>query len=108
MTLNLPEPIDIYFTSERAHDTTAVDRCFAADAVVRDEGGTIAGLAAIKAWREETGRKYQHTVEPLAMTQREGRIIVTGKVTGNFPGSPVNLDHVFEVAAGRIVSLEIR
>ena len=108
MAIDLPNPIDVYFASENAHDTTALDTCFATDAIVRDEGKTIEGLAAIRAWRIETGKKYNHTVEPLAISGRDGKIIVTGKVSGNFPGSPVNLDHVFELEGDRIVALEIR
>jgi len=46
MSISLPPPIDLYFTSEKAHDPSAIDRCFAAGAVVRDEGKTIAGVAA--------------------------------------------------------------
>jgi hypothetical protein len=75
---------------------------------VRDESRTIQGLDAIKAWRAETGRKYAHTVEPLAVSTREGKTVVTGKVSGNFPGSPINLDHIFELDGDRIVALEIR
>jgi hypothetical protein len=33
----------------------AIDRSFAAGAVVRDEGKTITAVAAIKAWRIQTG-----------------------------------------------------
>jgi hypothetical protein len=108
MAVHLPSPINIYFASENVRDAAALDNCFAADAIVRDEGKTIKGLAAIKAWRIETGKKYSHTVEPLAISEREGKVIVTGKVSGNFPGSPVNLDHAFEIEGDRIVSLEIR
>jgi hypothetical protein len=108
MAIHLPKAIDIYFASENAHDPTALDKCFAADAIVRDEGKTIEGLAAIKAWRIETDKKYGHTVEPLAISEKDGKVIVTGKVSGNFPGSPVNLDHAFEIKGERIVSLEIR
>lgn len=108
MGIHLPGPIDLYFASENAHDTAVLDQCFAADAIVRDEGKTIEGLVAIKAWRIETGRKYSHTVEPLAMSERDGQVIVTGKVSGDFPGSPVNLDHIFEIEGDRIVSLAIR
>jgi hypothetical protein len=108
MTLSLPRPIDAYFASENAHDSAALEQCFASDARVRDESKTIRGLDAIRAWRTETGRKYSHTVEPLAMSEQDGKIIVTGKVSGNFPGSPVNLTHIFELAGDRIASLEIR
>jgi SnoaL-like protein len=108
MGIHLPKAIDVYFASENSHDTTLLDQCFAANASVRDEGKTIEGLEAIKAWRIETGKKYNHTVDPLAMAERDGKVVVTGKVSGNFPGSPVTLDHIFEIKGGRIVSLEIR
>jgi hypothetical protein len=108
MGIRLPKPIEIYFASENLHDPTAIDTCFAPDATVRDERRTIEGLEAIKAWRIETAEKYSHTIEPLAMAERDGKIIVTGKVSGHFPGSPINLDHVFQLENDRIVSLEIR
>ena len=107
MSISLPAPIDLYFSSENAHDPTAIDRCFANDGIVRDEGKTIEGLAAIKAWRIETGKKCDHTVEPFAISERNEKLIVSGKVSGNFPGSPVKLDHIFEIKGDRIVSLEI-
>jgi hypothetical protein len=45
------------------------------------------GLEAIVAWRRETADKYQHTFEPLAVTERDGKTIVTTKVTGSFPAA---------------------
>ena len=107
MSIPLPKPIDIYFESENRHDPAAIDTCFAADATVYDERKTITGLAAIKAWRIETGERYNHTVEPLAIAERDGKVIVTGKISGNFPGSPINLDHAFELRGDLIVSLKI-
>jgi len=108
MSISLHPPIDLYFASANAHDPSAIDRCFAAGGVVRDEGKTIAGVAAIKAWRIETGEKYHHVVEPLSVSTRDGKVVVTGKVSGNFPGSPISLQHIFEIEGDRIVSLEIR
>ena len=107
MSIKLPAPIDLFFASENAHDPSAMDQCFAAGAVVRDEGKTITGVTAIKAWRAETGQKYQHSVEPLAVSTRDGKVVVTGRVSGNFPGSPITLEHIFEIEGGKIVSLEI-
>ena len=65
------------------------------------------GLAAIEEWKAETKKKYQHTIEPLASVQKDGKTVVTARVAGNFPGSPVDLQFVFSVEAGKIVSLEI-
>jgi hypothetical protein len=108
MSIKLPAPFESYFASENAHDTSAIEECFAPSATVRDEGRTIKGIAAIKAWRAETGEKYHHSVEPLAVATRDGKVVVTGKVSGDFPGSPVTLDHIFELERGKIVSMEIR
>jgi hypothetical protein len=36
------------------------------------------------------------------------RTIVTARVSGDFPSSPVDLAYVFEIAGDEIVSLEIR
>jgi hypothetical protein len=47
-------------------------------------------------------------VEPLSLIQRDGATIVAAKVAGDFPGSPVTLDHVFRLEGDKISSLEIR
>jgi hypothetical protein len=65
-------------------------------------------LKDISAWRRETAGKYQHTVTPIAIAEREGKTIVTAKLTGNFPGSPLTLDFVFQLEGDRITSLEIQ
>jgi hypothetical protein len=108
MDITLPPPIGIYFSSENEHDPSALDRCFAADAIVRDEGRTIKGIAAIKAWRAETSEKYHHTVEPLGLSLQGGSIVVLSITSGEFPGSPIRLEHIFEIDGERITSLEIR
>jgi hypothetical protein len=69
--------------------------------------GTIEGLAAIKQWEAETKRKYQHTIEPLTCAEKDGKIIVTNQLTGNFPGSPIKLDFVFTLTGDKIAALEI-
>lgn len=75
---------------------------------MRDEGHAIEGLAAIAAWKAAAKAKYQHTAEPLHATTADGKTIVTAKVTGNFPGSPVDLHFAFGLRDEKIVSLEIR
>jgi hypothetical protein len=106
-SVDLPTPIAIYIAAENRGDTEALAQCFAGDAVVRDEGKTIKGLAAIKQWKAETKQKYQHTIEPLASTQKDGKTIVTNRLTGNFPGSPIELEFVFTLDRGKIAVLEI-
>jgi len=107
MSVDLPILFYNYTTTETRGDTEALAQCFAEDAVVRDEGRTIEGLAAIKQWKAETKKKYQHTVEPLASVQKDDKTIVTNRLTGNFPGSPIELEFVFTLDGNKIASLEI-
>jgi hypothetical protein len=107
MSIELPRPIEIYVQAENAGDTRLLAECFAPDATVRDERHTYAGLAAIQRWKAETKKKYGHTVEPLALARRDGRTILTARLTGNFPGSPVTLDFRFTLDGGKIGVLEI-
>src|SRR5258708_33262584 len=103
MPLPLPKPIEIFMSSENTHDTEALADCFAADATVKDEGQTVKGLNAIKAWRLETAKKYLHSGEPIATASRVGKTVVTTLLTVKFPGSPGTLDFVFTLEGGSIV-----
>ena len=89
-SLNLPKPIAAYFTADKG-DGDAVSRCFTENAVVKDEGHTHRGRAAIKAWKTDASAKYDYTSEPFACEERDGRTIVTSHLVGSFPGSPVDL-----------------
>ena len=107
MSLHLPKPIELFMSSENTHDPDAVADCFAPDATVRDEGRTMTGLDEIAAWRRETQAKYHHTVTPVAVAKRAGKTIVTTKMVGEFPGSPITVEFVFQLKGDRIASLEI-
>ena len=106
MTVNLPKPIAAYFAADRAAGE-AVSQCFAENAVVKDEGHTYNGRTAIKKWKEEASAKYRYTCEPLASEDKDGKSVVTCRLIGNFPGSPVDLRFAFELTSEQIVSLEI-
>src|SRR5689334_8548402 len=104
--LNLPEPIAAYFDADQ-RGGEAVVRCFTNQAVVKDEGQTHAGLEAIKAWKTAASARYAYASKPLAVEQKDGRYIVTSRLTGNFPGSPVDVRFAFRLERGKIASLEI-
>src|SRR5258707_386939 len=108
MPLHLPKPIEIYMSAENARDASLLAACFAPDAIVKDEGRTMTGLKAIEAWKRETSEKYRHTIEPVAVAERDGKTVVTSKLSGNFPGSPVTLDFVFQLQGAKITALEIQ
>ena len=105
-SLNLPKPIAAYFTADKG-DGDAVLQCFTENAVVKDEGHTHKGRAAIKAWKTDASAKYQYTCEPLACEERDRKTVVTSHLVGNFPGSPVDLRYFFKLEGDKISSLEI-
>jgi hypothetical protein len=108
MSIDLPTPIAKYIAAENRGDAQAMAQCFAEDAVVRDEKQTMHGVAAIVQWKAETTKKYQHNVVPIASVRKGAKTIVTNRLTGNFPGSPIELQFIFELDGDKIGSLEIR
>ena len=109
MAVDLPKPIATYIAAENRADAEALAECFAEDAVVRDERQTIKGLTAIRRWKTETSSKYRHVMEPLAAIRNGDDIVVTNRLTGDFPGSPIELRFIFRLDDGdKITSLEIR
>jgi hypothetical protein len=104
--LDLPEPITAYFAADRL-DGEAVARCFARDAVVKDEGRIHSGRSSIKQWKAATSAKFTYACEPFALEQQDGMMVVTCRLTGNFPGSPTDLRFFFRLERGSITSLEI-
>ncbi|RQR64664.1 nuclear transport factor 2 family protein [Burkholderia sp. Bp9002] len=107
MILSLPDSIRTYFDFSNGSDTAHAAQCFTPDAVVVDEGQTYRGHDAIESWNRESRKKYAFTVEPVAASGSGERLTISARVVGNFPGSPVQLDHVFDLAGDRISALEI-
>lgn len=106
MTIQLPEPITAYFAADRL-DGDAIARCFISGAVVKDEGHTYTGVAAIKQWKTEAAAKYTYTCEPIRAEQKDGTTIVTCHLEGNFPGGRADLRFFFRLERGKIANLEI-
>jgi len=106
INLHLPEPIAAYFDADR-RDGESVARCFTNRAVVKDEGQTHSGLAAITAWKSALSTSYSYTSIPFSMDQKDGRYIVKSRLTGNFPRCPVDLRFAFRLERETIASLEI-
>lgn len=100
-------PLDAYFAAKNRKDIEAMLAPFTEDAVVKDEGGTHSGRAAIRSWMEETTRKYGVAVEVSGVEGANDRVRVAALVTGNFPGSPATLHYAFQLSGDRISRLEI-
>jgi hypothetical protein len=74
---------------------------------VRDEGRDIRGRAAIRDWAEVTRQKYRFHAEPLSVQHAGEQTTVTARLTGDFPGGPVNLRYRFKLTGMQIMALEI-
>jgi hypothetical protein len=107
MNLIMPPALATYFSAEDATDIDVLERCFGPNSVVRDEGRVVRGLDAIKAWRLASRAKYRYRVEPLSTSCEGATATVLARVTGSFPGSPVELTYSFGLVGDKIASLEI-
>jgi hypothetical protein len=108
MSIKLPASVTDYLAADKEKDLDKLSRCFAKDARVHDEHQEYHGLEAIKSWKEQTTAKYQYVVEPLRAAVTEKNVRLHARLTGNFPGSPAELDYTFVLANGKIASLDIR
>jgi hypothetical protein len=107
MSMQLPVPIERYIQIANSGTPEAVPECFAADAIVRDEGQTYEGVAAIRNWMTATKKKYGHTVTPLELAERGGQSVLKARLAGSFPGSPITVNFNFVLAGGKIRALAI-
>lgn len=105
--LNMPSPIAGYFSAVNSEDAARIGSCFADDAIVRDEKRTIRGPNAVRAWAWETRLKYRYRAEAVASEQIADATVVTAHITGDFPGSPIDLRYRFKLAGSKIAELEI-
>jgi hypothetical protein len=107
MSIQLPAAIEQYIQIANSDTPEAVPECFAADAIVRDEGQTYEGVAAIRNWMAATKKKYGHSVTPLELAEHGGQSILKARLAGSFPGSPITVNFNFVLAGGKIRALEI-
>jgi hypothetical protein len=106
MSINLPAPIAAYFTADRM-ERAVVAECFTSTAIVKDEGKTHSGREAIRRWKTQASSKYTYVSEPFSVAHDGDRTIVTSRVTGDFPGSPIDLRYAFVLDGDKIAGLEI-
>lgn len=107
MNLQLPSAVQIYFEVSDGDDISRLAGCFHADARVIDENRMHQGIEAIESWQETARQAFTYRVEPIELSAEDYRLSVTAMVSGDFPGSPLTLKHVFTLRDGRISSLEI-
>jgi hypothetical protein len=107
MLTSLPPTIARLVDASNARDVDAFVACFAANAVVEDEGQTHSGLGEVRDWKQETEDRFRYTIDPIALDQRNGQTILTVTLAGNFPGSPVDLIYECTIVDDAIEALNI-
>jgi hypothetical protein len=107
MSTKLPEPLAAYFSAHNNHDVDAMIGLFAEGATVKDEGQEKRGIPAIRKWMEESNAKHSVTVAVINVAETAANTTATGRVSGNFPGSPVELRFIFTLGQAKITRLEI-
>lgn len=108
MSLPKASVITQYFEADALRDIDAMVALFSNEAVVVDEAQTYHGLKEIRGWREGDASVYQYTTQ-IDETRRldEKNYLVTGRLTGNFPGGTAELQWRFTIHHDVINRLEI-
>jgi ketosteroid isomerase-like protein len=108
MQIIIPHPINAYVQATNERDNDAFGALFTEDAIVHDEGQEHRGVIAIRKWLRSTVEKYQFTLTPIGLSQEGTETILTAKLSGDFPGSPLLMRFHFVLREGKISSLDIR
>jgi hypothetical protein len=93
---------------KEAKDADALSRCFTEDGTVHDEGQDYHGRDSIRQWKQEVQTKYRYVLQTVNAQTQGDKVTLRARVTGEVPGSPVELDHIFKLSNNKILSLEIR
>ncbi|WP_206486824.1 nuclear transport factor 2 family protein [Rhodococcus sp. KRD162] len=104
--MNESQIIERYFELATLADSEPYFAQFTPDAVVEDEGREHHGIDEIRRWRTEVPQVHYDVLSTVE--SGPGRV-ATAEISGDFPGSPVNLSYYVETAEdGRISVLRIR
>jgi hypothetical protein len=82
--LGIKKPISDFVEAVNQHNTDDFLSAFTENAVISDEGNQYQGILAIKEWNAEKNIGAEITLRPIAITERDGRTILTAEVDGNF------------------------
>jgi ketosteroid isomerase-like protein len=108
MPTNLPDVVSRYFDRDGERDIESIVSLFAEDAIVIDEREERHGTAEIRAWQTGAASKYAYTTEITgAEALGPDRYLVTGRLTGNFPGGTADLKWDFTITDQHITRLTI-
>jgi len=103
-----PEIVTRYFAAANRFDAAGAAECFTADARVHDEGHEHVGQDAVRAWVTETSKKYQPKSEVIRAKVSGAKVALAVRISGKFPGSPIELGYDITLRDGKISTLNIQ
>ncbi len=104
----VPDVVSRYFEFDGDRDIDSIVNLFTDDATVVDEGEERHGTTEIRAWQTGPAAKYAYTTEIMgAEALGQDRYLVTGRLTGNFPGGNADLKWDFTIVDEHITRLVI-
>jgi hypothetical protein len=106
--MNIPlTPLTTRFVETmNAQNSADFITCFTPDAVVEDEGHTHRGAVEIQAWIDEAFRTSQPFLEVTSATFSDTGAVITGSLSGSFPGSPIVLHYHLTITQDQITALK--
>lgn len=103
----LPKVIAAFFHATNTRDFADFLLLFTSDAHVNDEANDHFG-DEIAAWIDQATADTKPIADVTDMTRDGEQFVVTAEVSGNFPGSPVQLRYHFTLKGDKIAKLLIK
>ncbi len=104
----LPKVVLAYLDAHDEQRAADAASHFAPDATVLDDGNTYEGIAAIRAWIQDSSTEYTYTSTRIAQHVPDDRhTTVRIRLDGNFPSGTVTLRYQFELDGDTIQRLAI-
>lgn len=107
MTNELPSAAAAFFHATNTREFTDFLALFTDDAHVNDEANDYYG-AQIAGWIEQATAETKPTTQVTGIAREGEQLHVTAQVSGNFPGSPVELRYSFTFKDSKIARLLIK
>ena len=107
MNIELPPVIASFFHATNTREFADFLSLFTADAHVNDEANDYYG-AEIGRWIDRATADTKPTADVTDITRDGQQLVVTAQLSGNFPGSPIQLRYYFTLKDAKIATLLIK